>query len=170
MSIAKANTEILNQLQSIVKSLDNDEYSQETAVLSGASIGKHIRHIIEFYSCLLNGVSKNIIDYDLRERNVFLETNANYTTAYIDDIKNKLSVIKSDKSLQLYAAFSVDSDIKFKIQTTFYRELAYTVEHAIHHMAIIKIAINADFKHIQLPDNFGIAYSTLKHQQSQCAQ
>ena len=170
MTITDANTEILNQLQQVVKSLNNDEYSKQVSILSGNTIGKHVRHIIEFYGCLQNGISINAIDYDARERNLSLETDVNYTTSFIDDVKHWLSFIKEDKMLQLNVCFSANSEEKINIETTFYRELAYNIEHAIHHMAIIKIAIGNDFKHITLPENFGVAYSTIKYQQTLCAQ
>jgi len=44
-----------------------------------------------------------------------------------------------------------------------YRELAYNIEHVIHHMAIIKIALRQHFEEVTIPENFGIAPSTAKY-------
>ena len=38
------------------------------------------------------------------------------------------------------------------------------VEHAIHHMALIQVAVKNAFGHIELPPHFGVAYSTVQHQ------
>ncbi len=170
MTIIETNTEILTQLQALISQLKNKEYSKKTAVLSDNTIGKHVRHILEFYSCLLIGISNKVVDYDKRERNLFLETDANYANAFIDDLKHRLSIAVRDKPLQLDVCFSENSDEKTALQTTYYRELAYNIEHAIHHMAIIKIAIVNEYKHIEISNNFGVAYSTIKHQQTQCVQ
>jgi len=57
------------------------------------------------------------------------------------------------------------------MNSSYFRELQYNIEHAIHHMAIIKIAIGACFTEVELPANFGVAYSTVRYQkQLACAQ
>ena len=58
------------------------------------------------------------------------------------------------------------SDESLKVPTNEERELVYNIEHAIHHMAIIRIGIENDFPHAHLPDKFGFAYSTIKHLKS----
>ncbi len=54
--------------------------------------------------------------------------------------------------------------------TSFNRELIYNLEHAMHHMVIMKIAIENYFDKIQLPELFGVAYSKVLFQKKQCAQ
>src|SRR5947199_4753853 len=38
-----------------------------------ASIGTHLRHILEFYECFLDGVDSGHIDYDARKRDQSIE-------------------------------------------------------------------------------------------------
>ncbi len=38
----------------------------------------------------------------------------------------------------------------------------YTLEHTIHHMALLRIAVYA-VSTIELPEDFGVAGSTIKH-------
>jgi len=54
-----------------------------------------------------------------------------------------------------------------RIKTNALRELAYNIEHAIHHMAIIKIGINEVSPYILLPSAFGVASSTIRHLKKQ---
>ena len=54
-----------------------------------------------------------------------------------------------------------------KIKSSLERELAYNIEHAIHHMAIIKIAVQTVFPKVKLADNFGVAFSTVRYQKSE---
>ena len=56
------------------------------------------------------------------------------------------------------------SDIDdLKVQSNYHRELAYNIEHAIHHMALIKLAIRKQCKYIVLPEHFRIVSSTVRH-------
>ena len=54
------------------------------------------------------------------------------------------------------------------IPSNYYREIAYNLEHTIHHMALIRVGIN-EVSSVVLPTEFGVAYSTIKFRQ-QCAQ
>jgi hypothetical protein len=47
--------------------------------------------------------------------------------------------------------------------------LVYNIEHAVHHMAIMKIGIREVADYINLPDNFGIAVSTLRYRETMMA-
>ena len=69
------------------------------------------------------------------------------------------------------ASYSLEEYAPVEINTTLYRELQYNVEHAVHHMAIIKIALINNFGDVEIPASFGIAHSTIKYQRdSECAQ
>ena len=71
--------------------------------------------------------------------------------------------------IDMKVCYSRDGDEAVELTTSLKRELIYNIEHAVHHMAIIKIAIKESLPHIALPEDFGIAYSTIKYQK-ECAQ
>ncbi|KPM32074.1 Hypothetical protein I595_1723 [Croceitalea dokdonensis DOKDO 023] len=49
------------------------------------------------------------------------------------------------------------------VQSTFFRELLYNIEHLVHHLAIIKIGIQSLESKVEISDDFGIAASTIRN-------
>jgi hypothetical protein len=66
---------------------------------------------------------------------------------------------RPDKLLNLHAAF--DEGVEVTSSSTYYRELMHNLDHAIHHMAMIRVGLTT-MPGITLPEDFGVAYSTLK--------
>ena len=59
-------------------------------------------------------------------------------------------------------------DSKNKIQTSFFRELTYCMDHCIHHQSLIKIALlEQELTHL-VDENFGVAFSTQNYR-NRCA-
>lgn len=161
MAIRKQSIEILNQLTTVIEKLGNEEYSKPLSTLSDSSIGKHIRHIIEFYQCLFNGIPEGIVDYDKRERNLKLETDPVFTIAIIRTV---ISQISNTKDISLVLHTSYENQIS-ELRSSVFRELFYNIEHATHHLAIIKIGITQHFSHITTDENLGVAYSTIQYRE-----
>ncbi len=153
----------LSLLARSIELLSNEEYSQLLSVLSGASIGQHVRHVIELFTCLEEGMSTGIICYDNRKRNKDLEVSTRSATDQIDLIIRTIRI--DDTALVLIADFGTEKEDYNKIQSTYFRELVYNLEHAIHHMALIRIAISA-VSDIQLHQSFGVAPSTIRYLQA----
>ncbi len=166
MILQQTTAQILGQLKVLVADLGNEAYAKPLSVLSNNTIGKHVRHICEFFDCMLQALSTEIIDYDNRTRNVLLETDTTYTVKRLDELIRAIQGITENRPLEI--VFSYAENETAVINTLLYREMAYNIEHAIHHMAIIKIAITQEFAYIQVPTHFGVAYSTIQYQQ-QCA-
>jgi len=160
----------LFEIHSLIKQLSDEQYGKLQEVLSGASIGQHVRHILEFYTCLFSELEKGAICYDKRQRDIRIENNREFALSVIEQINNTLSRITYDVPLKLTFSFSADEKSKKIINTTLYRELAYNLEHSIHHQAIIKIGVNALAVNNLLDDQFGVAPATLRYRQEQCAQ
>lgn len=162
----RANQELLCQLLEFLTLLTQEQYTQPLNTLQKQSIGKHIRHIIEFYEHLLQGYRTlgQSIDYDLRPRSLQTETDKHVAGRLLADISTQLAGEPPD--CQMVLNFSIDpSGTKQVIDTTFYRELAYLMEHAIHHLAIMKCALLVHFPHLVMPPQLGVAYATQQFQQ-----
>jgi len=137
----------------LLRQLTNDEFKQKNPELSNATIGEHMRHIIELFGCLFENYDYGLINYDDRKRDVLLQTDKNEAIAIIE--KYLLELEKPISPIEL-------------LQTNYYRELIYNLEHSIHHQALIKVALHS-LPHIKIPSSFGVAPSTLEYRK-QCAQ
>ena len=154
----------LTRLQSFLSQIREDDYKMPLPVLQDGTLGKHVRHVIEFFQCLFNGNSENLINYDNRKRNTLIENNVAHASQHIDDIIETLNSITYDKPIQFVAAYR---EHNIEMTSSLYREITFTIEHAVHHMAIIRIACTVHFNYILLPENFGYADSTIRHFNSQ---
>ncbi len=150
----------LQSLQSILLQIDETDYYQLLPVLKQSSIGKHVRHIAEFYQCLLFTITNNNVNYDDRKRNELLETNVKYAYDYLTEIIDNLELIETNKRINLTSTYNNQS---VTMETSLYREITYNIEHTVHHLAIISIAIPLHFKYINLEQNFGYANSTIQY-------
>jgi hypothetical protein len=156
----------LKELRSLLESISIDQYQYKSLILAGASIGQHIRHILEFYLCLMNSAEDNdIINYDKRERNLRIELDPVEAIATIDEIYSRLSVPSKEEVLYLQGNYSNHEIDLITIPTTFNRELAYCLEHTIHHQALIKIGLmELNLTHL-IDQHFGVAPATVRFNQ-----
>ena len=162
MLISSINTSF-NELIGLLNQLSEKEYSKSCFELSGSSIGEHTRHIVEMFQCLTRNYDSGIVNYDKRERNIFIQTNTDFAVQMILDIKNSIS--KENKNLELQQ--TIDGKA-VNIQSNYHRELLYNLEHCIHHQALIKVAI-LKCENVAVDENFGVARSTIEYRK-QCAQ
>lgn len=90
MKLFEAAGNSLNQVSALLVNLSNQEYSRPLSILHNASIGKHVRHIINFYQCVINPQDNNVVCYDARERDLQLEENTVYARIIIDALVSDL--------------------------------------------------------------------------------
>lgn len=152
----------LADTKELLESLTYEQYSKKIEILSEGSIGQHIRHILEFFQCLFQGIENGEVDYDSRKRDLKLETDRDFALKTIEEVTKKLLEIKGDQDLILIANYSADTELKQKVKTTLFRELAYNLEHSIHHQALIKVAVFEMQLCGRVKGNFGYAPSTLR--------
>lgn len=163
-SIFNKSAEALNNLADVLKQLpDAASYTNPCEALSNATIGQHSRHIIELYQCLLAGYPGGKINYDDRKRNPLYENNITAAIDALQEILQNLGL--PDKQLQIYWG---TNGTPACIESNYYREVLYNLEHCIHHQALIKVAL-LSINNLTIDNEFGVAPSTLQYRQ-QCAQ
>ncbi len=160
--LISANIEILKQLLNCSECFDDETYT--CCKNQTSSIGAHMRHIIEFYKALVTALKDPQIThvcYDNRQRDLKIE---NSKSCARDEIKNLIidfTALNGDEQLKTLSSIVTPEMPMETMHTSPNRELFYVLDHAIHHMALIKmIAKNAN---IFLDKNFGIANSTQAH-------
>lgn len=170
MNLKQASVNILNQLKDVFDRLSDAEFTSPVELLSGSSVGQHFRHIVEFYHCLTKGNPVGIVNYDKRDHDKTIERDRVIALAFLGNIIERIEDADDEKRLILHISYDTNSDTSIEIGTNFNRELAYNIEHAVHHMAIIKIGIQAINKNFEFPENFGVAVSTVKYKRKEPAQ
>lgn len=160
MTLHQSVHNILRQLENSIVLLSEKQYNSKIVTLSGATIGQHTRHILEMFLCLEQGYATGKVNYEKRKRDILIETSKEKAIDVIHHISNHL--FQNNKELVLDAGFDENSDELISFPTNYFREIAYNLEHTIHHMALIKIGIK-EVSNIQLPSEYGVASSTLKY-------
>jgi hypothetical protein len=153
----------LKELIDVLEQMSNAEYSKPFHSLSNSSIGEHTRHIVETFQCLANNYESGVINYDKRPRNRVIQMDVSFAIAQILNIQDLLE--KENKEMELQ---QIIDDVEIRIDSNYFRELLYNLEHCIHHQALIKVAI-LQSKTIFVNENFGVAPSTIEYRK-QCAQ
>lgn len=156
---------ICKQICDVLSNLSNDDYARPSDLLFNASIGQHVRHVIELFIELEKGYQSGFVNYEKRKRDHQIESDRHLAISLLNDIA--VSILKEDKRLITEADF-VNDDNPIQMNTSYYRELAYNIEHSIHHMALIRIGVN-ELSSIPVEENFGIAPATVKYRK-QCVQ
>jgi hypothetical protein len=157
---------ILNQLENALSQISDADFSKPSQVLSNSTMGQHLRHTLEFFMCLESGYEKGIVNYDKRAHDKLIESDKFIALSSIQRIKEFVRSKNQDQPLKLEVGYEKHSEECVTIETNYFRELTYNIEHAVHHMAIMKIGIREVADYVSLPPDFGIAVSTIRHKET----
>jgi len=160
MQLQHAVKSVFVQLDESLLHLTDEQYTRPSRTLFNASIGQHVRHIIELFLCLEKGYESGLVNYEKRERNLAIETDKSFARELMKKISGSLG--KLNKGLLLEGNYDEQTEDGVTVTTNYYREIIYNLEHTVHHMALIRIGIN-EVSPVIVPDNFGVASSTLRY-------
>lgn len=167
IQLTVANQSIFSQLIALLIKLPEQDYRRSLTILQNSTVGQHIRHIIEFYQCVVQSTVYGRICYDERERSLSLETSVETAIRTIWELSGAIDSLNINQSLTLISSLGND-EATLQLPTNVYRELFYCLEHAIHHMAIVRIGVEQTWPSLAVDADFGVAPSTIKYHQ-QCA-
>jgi|SRR6516225_107740 hypothetical protein len=163
MQLQQSIRNVFVQLRESIEQLSDLQYTKPIAVLSNATIGQHVRHIVELFVCLENGYITGLVNYENRKRDKRFETDRALTSELLSLISRKLD--KVNKGLFLQLSKNEPGGNNATIETNYYREIVFNLEHTVHHMALIRVGLN-EIGHFELPEGFGVAASTIKHRKT----
>lgn len=157
------NIELIQQGLDLLRSLPAEAYNQEPPAESPApALGPHIRHCLDFYLCFLDGLKANVIDYGSRSRRRDVETDAGTAIRELEVIQQRLAKLDTSRlgeSVELRRDIGEGEAQQFG--STVGRELQFLLGHTVHHYALIAIGLRLEG--VPVPDEFGVAPSTLEH-------
>lgn len=163
MDLSQAAIQVLRQAELYLPHLTSAQYTERPVLLQGSSLGQHTRHFIEFFECLLSQARHpgGEIDYSQRQRSPDLESSPEYALFRISEICAELPQLNSRHPLRLQCHDLCQGPGSNTIGTNLERELAYNIEHTVHHLAIIRIGLALVAPGLTLPEAFGTAPSTM---------
>lgn len=165
--LLKVLSDTLEDSYCFLDHLSAAEYTQPIPSLSGATIGQHTRHMIEFLDCLNRQASLGILNYDLRLRCEAWQTDPHAAKEVVRGLLVSLRTLKPNPDLRLRVAYGLEEDTpELELETTFARELVYNIEHIIHHLALIRVGLREIAPDLPLSPGFGWAPSTIRSRQS----
>jgi uncharacterized damage-inducible protein DinB len=168
-ALRKASGRVLHQLESAIEVILPHDYSKPSSALGGSTIGQHVRHTVEFFQCLQQGMSTGTVNYDGRSHDKLLETHSSLALDAIRSTRRFVEHTILDGSLVLETQYGHCAHEAQTMTTSYFRELAYNLEHTIHHMAIIRIGLRDIAGYVELPEDFGIAASTIRYRRAEVA-
>ena len=166
IAVVKSNIYFLEQGISLLSSITDNEYSYNNGKYFKSGIGRHFRHIVEHYISLIDGYTEKI-NYDLRERDLKLETNRK---AVISALRNIIDSIQTfelnpeliNKKIEVKSNEGIgDGDSPWSV-SSIRRELQFLISHTVHHYALIGLILRT--MDVTVPEDFGVAPSTLKYE------
>jgi hypothetical protein len=159
----------LLQIKGLITCIADEDYKKPCRQLFNSSVGQHIRHALEFYKCLFEGVKTGVVNYDKRQRDIELEHFTEKAEYLIKNLEHELKSIEKNFKLEIKANYTEFNNEDIVMTSSLYRELGFCLEHSIHHLALVKTGLQ-ELNCLDLIDShFGIAPSTLRHQK-QCVQ
>ncbi len=145
----------------LLNAISDEQYSDTSSPPYHSSIGAHMRHILDVFSCIFNGLETKDVDFSKRERNVLAEQHTDVGIEYFNQVIDKLHQLdRNDFGMVI----SVTDDLglgKVTMKYTLESALCQAHSHAIHHFSSIGFLVNQ--LGLELPDNdFGYNPTTPK--------
>lgn len=157
----QAITENLQRGIKLLNSIEDNQYSDVSVAPYFSSIGGHMRHILDLFDCIFEGLETSCIDLTARKRNELAESKTVFGIAYFNktiEQLNGLNGVNFDQIVQVTDDLGLG---EITANYTLSSALIQAHSHAIHHFASIGYVISQ--LGIELPDSdFGYNPTTPK--------
>ena len=143
----------------LLQCISDKEYSDTSIAPYYSSIGGHMRHILDVFDCVFEGLESNNVNLINRKRNKFAENYTKQGIEYFAVIIKKLQKLKSEDFNKIV---KVTDDLGLGVVSVNYTLGGLIIQahsHAIHHFSSVGYVISQ--LGIQLPDeDFGFNPTT----------
>jgi uncharacterized damage-inducible protein DinB len=155
---------LAQQIIKLLEAIPAEVYARPLEVFNGSTLGQHFRHIFDFYDCLLQGAAACEIDYAARKRDAQLERDPAHARDSFEQLVKRLEGLRGEAPLLIRAEFAESpQQERTLVGSTVGRELMYACDHAIHHLALIRIGLRDAMPALILPAELGVAPSTVQY-------
>ncbi|WP_452221065.1 hypothetical protein [Lacinutrix salivirga] len=158
-NLIKSVINTLKKTNLVLYNISEEDYVNNSVPPYYSSIGSHIRHIFDFYNCIIDS-EDNVIDLTLRRRNLEVELSVSKAIEQLNTLIRALESLNS----KLNETILVIDDLglgKITIEYNYSSLLAQSNSHTIHHYAIINYIL--DHLKIEIEDSeFGLNPTTPK--------
>jgi hypothetical protein len=164
--LVNANIALLQQGSEVLEAIEDRDYARSVPGIPTLRVGAHLRHVLEFYECFLEGLTSGVVDYENRRRDRRVETSRSAGLARIEELARGLDrLVRFDrgKELRVYAEDAPGT----WLASTIGRELQVLSSHTVHHYALIAVTLQA--LGLRVHASFGVAPSTLRHRDEAAA-
>lgn len=165
MKLIKHNISLIDRFIPLIDILDDVQWSTKISSINNETIGRHFRHIADFYLQFIQGFQSKEINYDRRGRSEKFEIQSTHAKDVFNKIKKNLLLCSGNEDkirIRMNQPISPDA-----IKSSIDRELMFLYDHAIHHAHIIQIAITNQFPELNFKEEF---YSPSTLESLECAQ
>ena len=155
---ALALAECLHQLASLIEATTDADYTWRHPSGASGSVGAHVRHCLDHVHAIFERTGQHMT-YDNRRRATRAEQDRAFAVEQLHQAVRMLS--RPDVSLDQHLTLDVQLDrdgTLVSVASSFGRELAFVLQHTIHHKALIAVLL-AD-RGAAVPATFGLAPST----------
>jgi uncharacterized damage-inducible protein DinB len=162
-SAIEQNLSVLDQGLTLIAALGEERYARRLPLAYNASIGGHLRHIIDHYQSFFAALETGLLDYEHRERSPGIEHSPEFAGRVLTAMTDRLRSMTGSAMEQTLAYCAETAPGKMRT-TSVGRELEFLLSHTVHHYALV--AVMCRLQDFDPPPEFGVAPSTLRYQQS----
>ena len=141
-AIIDASLKTLSQSESILRHLSGEQLRNTDIPPYNSCIGSHIRHILDFYSCIFNGIDEKEVDLTRRNRDSIIEGSCELALNEVERTAMKLAELRTRNAQMIIAVTDDLGEGKLTIDYTLGALLAQANSHTIHHYAIINYMLD----------------------------
>lgn len=153
--------ETVQQAKEFLLDLSAENYQMVLKPHFVSSAGTHMRHILDHYLALKEGLNQGLINYNKRNRFSNVETCPQIALLEWQKVETwleEVSQLDADLPLIVACETSINKTQNTQTQSTLARELVFVSSHAIHHFSLLAVINSLLGNKDEV--NFGIAPNT----------
>lgn len=140
-----------------------DAFYRDPVATMGQSPGAQLRHVLDFFERLFEGLASRRVDYDLRRREAMVELDVNYALRRLELTRERLARLAEQADGPLAVRMDevdLPADQGFTA-SSLGRELRFLATHTLHHLAILALLLRE--RGVAVDPRIGVAPSTETH-------